>query len=494
MSGHEIPVMPSICELPSLREQAHFHEIGIEIDSLGRPLHPWRDQLHHLAEGKGFYWQWGPNYTVDPIVISRDVVPKILLVRRGDNGMWALPGGFIDGEESAPTAGRRELEEETGFTLATCEPTLCYQGPVLDQRSRLNAWSDTTALLWHCAEIEAVRSGDDAIDAQWVPLSQLRDLGALHGSHATLIDMAIRDHGSLHEQLEYFGELSEITQAKGGHMGYTRLVASIPDGRRIFVKRYDAHKFSDPVRAEHSKRYLRKEHHVYTQLQHATPHIPRRIELIEDHTLLLEAYDARDGWHWKAPTDIEMRRAYIEDIIEALHALGPISYKAFDEINPTYQTIYDEGWGAFPTQRKSVIAKLRASDIAGCDELADHIDELYKQAMTHEMPELTHFAHYDIRQSNIAWHPEHGVRIVDWSWADHAPQGMDTTSFLIDLAKAGHDVNGYLEDFNPDHALLLIGFWLGHSIWPTPTSDQTVRTHQMGSAITAYTLLKRLCE
>jgi hypothetical protein len=306
--------------------------------------------------------------------------------------------------------------------------------------------------------------------------------------------MAIRDHGSLHEQLEYFGGQSEFARPTGGHMGYTRLVASLPDGKRIFVKRHDSHKFTDEARATHSKRYLRKEHHVYTQLQNQSPHIPPHAELVGDHTLLLEAYDPRDGWHWKAPSDVEERRRYIDDVIAALHTLEPIEYTPFDEVTPSYQTIVDEGWGVFETQRASIVDKLTHSSVKGARELATALDELHARTMALPPPALNHFAHYDIRQSNVAWHPGHGVRIVDWSWADHAPRGMDTTSFLIDLAKADHDVRDHLAYFNPDHALLLIGFWLGHSVWPTPTADQTVREHQIGSAVAAFRLLERLPE
>jgi len=490
MSGHEKPTMQEVA-LPSLKEQEYFHQLGLETDPLGRPLHPWNEQLPELKEGRGFYWRWGPNYTVDPIVISREDEPKLLLIRRGDNGKLALPGGFIDPDEQASVAGLRELQEETNLVLDDIEPTFCYKGPVLDQRSRLHAWSDTTALLWRSEAAKTVRAGDDAVDVAWIPLRKIRKLPELHGSHATLIDMAIRDHGSLHEQLEYFSESSELVEPKGGHMGYTRIVATTPTGKRIFVKRHDAHRFTDDLRAEHSKRYLRKEHHVYTQLGGVSPHIPAHVELREDHTLLLDAYDPRDGWHWKAPDDIGLRKRYIEDIIDALHSLEPITYEVFDDIKTSYQTIIDEGWGEYMKQREAIMDKLMESDIVSAHELATKLDRLYAKYLAMTAPELTSFAHYDIRQSNIAWHPEQGIRIVDWSWADHAPRGMDTTSFLVDLAKAGHDVGEYMQHADRDHLLLLIGFWLGHSVWPTPTPDQTVRVHQIGSAVAAYDLLKR---
>ncbi|MEO5949271.1 MAG: NUDIX domain-containing protein [Candidatus Saccharimonas sp.] len=484
--------MKEIDENPSKDEQQVFHELGLEVDSLGRPLHPWHDELPQLGEGKGFYWEWGPNYTVDPIVISRGSEPKILLVKRRDNSKWALPGGFVDHGEVAYEAGIREVEEETHLVLDPLDTFYCYSGPVLDERSRLHAWSDTTAILWHSEMAESVYGGDDAEQAQWFNLRDVKTLGDLHGSHGTLIDMAIREHGTLNEQLEYFGDDNECVEPKGGHMGYTRLVASLPNGSRIFVKRHDAHRFTDGTRAEHSKKYLRKEHHVYTQLRDVSPHIPAHVELQGDHTLLLDAYDPRDGWRWKAPTDIEERRHYIEDVLDALRSLEPLHYEAFGGIKTSYQTIIDEGWGDYLEYKKAINDKLLNSGIVGSRELAEVLDTLYAEYLSLDPPELLYFAHYDIRQSNIAWHPEEGVRIVDWSWADHAPSGMDTTSFLVDIAKAGHDIGNYMQHAERDHLLLLIGFWLGHSVWPTPTADQTVREHQIGSAVAAHKLLKGL--
>jgi len=42
---------------------------------------------------------------------------RIVLVRRRDNGKWALPGGMVDWGENIPTTVKRELAEETGLEL-----------------------------------------------------------------------------------------------------------------------------------------------------------------------------------------------------------------------------------------------------------------------------------------------------------------------------------------------------------------------------------------
>jgi ADP-ribose pyrophosphatase YjhB (NUDIX family) len=55
-------------------------------------------------------------------VTGASVVPilpngEIVLVRRQDNGKWALPGGMVDWGETIPSTIRRELAEETGLKL-----------------------------------------------------------------------------------------------------------------------------------------------------------------------------------------------------------------------------------------------------------------------------------------------------------------------------------------------------------------------------------------
>ncbi len=42
---------------------------------------------------------------------------RILMQRRTDNGLWALPGGGMDLTESVPQAAVREVKEETGYDV-----------------------------------------------------------------------------------------------------------------------------------------------------------------------------------------------------------------------------------------------------------------------------------------------------------------------------------------------------------------------------------------
>ena len=62
-----------------------------------------------------------PAFTCDTVVVS-GVRPfrRVLLIRRGEApfaGLWAIPGGFVQEEESPERASRRELAEETGLVF-----------------------------------------------------------------------------------------------------------------------------------------------------------------------------------------------------------------------------------------------------------------------------------------------------------------------------------------------------------------------------------------
>jgi ADP-ribose pyrophosphatase YjhB (NUDIX family) len=62
-----------------------------------------------------------PNSLVPSVNVAvTNDAGELLLIRRSDNGNWAMPGGAIDLGESVSQAGIRETKEETGID---CEIT-----------------------------------------------------------------------------------------------------------------------------------------------------------------------------------------------------------------------------------------------------------------------------------------------------------------------------------------------------------------------------------
>lgn len=60
---------------------------------------------------------------------------RIVLIRRRDDGRWALPGGMVDWGENVETTVRRELAEETGLELVNIRRLVgVYSAPDRDPR------------------------------------------------------------------------------------------------------------------------------------------------------------------------------------------------------------------------------------------------------------------------------------------------------------------------------------------------------------------------
>ncbi len=193
-------------EAPEPQDSARFAAMGLELDSTGRPLHPWLAEMVTnpdigVLAGRGFYWNWGPNKTADPIVIRHDLaVPHVLLIDRGDTGEKALPGGFVDKGELAEIAAAREAREEALLDVSKFICRQVYDGPLSDIRATAHAWSDTTAFRFDVPNdvarnlpTERYKGGDDAEYAQWIPADKLQSI--LFGSHSLLVGLALNLRG-----------------------------------------------------------------------------------------------------------------------------------------------------------------------------------------------------------------------------------------------------------------------------------------------------------
>lgn len=144
-------------------------------------------------------WAWGENRTADAVVTATTLVGQrwLLMVRRGDCGAWALPGGWREAGESATAAAVRELEEETGLRLpATFRAFPQRPRLVDDPRCTPWSWIVTTPVVMDLGvlpELPRVEGGDDAAEAAWMPAADFAELDvhlggdALYGAHRPML-------------------------------------------------------------------------------------------------------------------------------------------------------------------------------------------------------------------------------------------------------------------------------------------------------------------
>jgi len=126
-----------------------------------------------------------PAVTADCVVITTETCPRVLLVKRGNDpykGCWALPGGFMNMDETAADCAIRELEEETGLKVENVKQIGAYSAIDRDPRGRTVG----VAYLTRIAQALPVKGQDDAAKAAWFPLNQLPPLAFDH-------DLIMRD-------------------------------------------------------------------------------------------------------------------------------------------------------------------------------------------------------------------------------------------------------------------------------------------------------------
>ncbi|TWT29984.1 NUDIX hydrolase [Blastopirellula retiformator] len=129
-----------------------------------------------------------PSVTVDCVVFGLDDDGlKILLIQRDAppfEGGWALPGGFVEMEESLDQAALRELQEETGVHELFLEQLYTFGAVDRDPRTRVITVAYYALVNLKDHKLEAAT---DARAAAWF---ELDDLPTLAFDHADILQMA----------------------------------------------------------------------------------------------------------------------------------------------------------------------------------------------------------------------------------------------------------------------------------------------------------------
>lgn len=114
---------------------------------------------------------------------------SVALVKRKNEpfrGKWALPGGFVEVDESLEEAVHRELKEETGVEINDLEQFHTFGAPERDPRGRVVsvAYYGITV-----QDVAALKAASDAAQVRWFALTALPELAF---DHTTILKAAVK--------------------------------------------------------------------------------------------------------------------------------------------------------------------------------------------------------------------------------------------------------------------------------------------------------------
>jgi 8-oxo-dGTP diphosphatase len=133
-----------------------------------------------------------PALSTDVVVIDRrHQKPRILLIERLKEPFanhWALPGGFMEIDETLEQAAARELQEETGLLIDDMQQIGAFSTVDRDPRGRII----TVAFACELKGNQQAMAADDAKSVSWFELDSLPTLAF---DHDEIIEVALRAVG-----------------------------------------------------------------------------------------------------------------------------------------------------------------------------------------------------------------------------------------------------------------------------------------------------------
>lgn len=135
----------------------------------------------------------GPFLTSDNVITQGD---KILLIKRKNHpgkGLFAIPGGFVESNETFEQAAYRELKEETNLSISLEEfkkylvKTKIYDHPRRSIASRIVTMAHLIVLP---EDLEVkFKAGDDAVECFWYQIKKLNEISSLfYDDHYSILN------------------------------------------------------------------------------------------------------------------------------------------------------------------------------------------------------------------------------------------------------------------------------------------------------------------
>ena len=162
----------------------------------------------------------------------------LLLIQRGGHpfkGMWALPGGFLQKDETVEECALREISEETNVQPVSLMPVGVFSEPNRDPRG----WIISNAYVSVISE-EAVRQvgQDDAADAQWFEVSFVGGEDGTYRLTLTYGETVL--NAVLAEEKSGFGRTKfRILDSGGLAFDHAAIIAAALSALRNAAKSYD---------------------------------------------------------------------------------------------------------------------------------------------------------------------------------------------------------------------------------------------------------------
>jgi 8-oxo-dGTP diphosphatase len=117
---------------------------------------------------------------------------RLLLVQRGREparGTWSVPGGRVEAGETDEQATVREVLEETGLRVLV--DGLVGSVERVAPTGAVYVINDYACRPCQDADVEAVRAGDDAVDAAWFTTAEVRRLDCSPGLVKALTEWGV---------------------------------------------------------------------------------------------------------------------------------------------------------------------------------------------------------------------------------------------------------------------------------------------------------------
>jgi bifunctional NMN adenylyltransferase/nudix hydrolase len=139
-----------------------------------------------------------------PVLLTADCVVTtgghVLLIQRGGdigNGLWALPGGFVDPHERFYAAAVRELAAEAGLKAMPSRMKNALRGEAVFDHPLRSPRGRLVTMAFHFdlgdAHLPEVRGSAVAKEARWVPVASLPAMEErIFEDHATILDHFLR--------------------------------------------------------------------------------------------------------------------------------------------------------------------------------------------------------------------------------------------------------------------------------------------------------------